>query len=260
KNAIENVPFHIYYYTISQKGDLLLNQAAEKIMQEYMRGGILRKPSTEELLRYILRDYPGIAADIVKSIFIYGHDKTKKDIAKKWLFGEKLTDDEVSTLGVARHSLRAEDQVFSAFNILCKYTERVLILFLDDLHSVYMEQGADAAGAYLEHIKRFYNELQNITFIGTCLTNKWDAVLQTLDDAMMTRLFPEVEIEDFSLSDLQNFYLQTMEHIWSKQGLPPPEDQYYPLSEVIIRQVFQKSRGNPHNASKILKEKFSTIS
>ncbi|MFX0061054.1 MAG: hypothetical protein ACFFC7_02630 [Candidatus Hermodarchaeota archaeon] len=260
KEFIENVPFHIYKYILEQKGDLLLYLAADKIMNEYQRGGILRKPSIEELIRYVLRDYPGITADIVKSIFIYGYDRNRKQKAKRWLFGEDLTEEEMSILGVARSNLKDDDIVFSALKILTKYTDRMLILFFDDLQTVYMEQGYAAIGAYLEYIKRFYNELGNITCIGTCLTEKWDNVVKSLDDAMRGRLEPETEIKNFDLSDLEEFYLQRMNNFWIQHGLSIPEDQYYPLSKIIIRQVHQKSEGNPQKAIQFLQDKISSVS
>ncbi|MFX1535528.1 MAG: hypothetical protein ACFFDI_14980 [Promethearchaeota archaeon] len=245
--AALRIPLHIYTCLLDEIGTDLLTTVAKNIVDQYKskKSGIIMRAKTEEILPYILRDYPGIASDIIKAIFIFGYEKKRKMLAERYLLGEALTEEEMEELGVQR-IIEDDDLVLAAIKILLKNYGKIVALYFDELEIPYRTRGPEAESAFLEHLKRIYNEMPNTFIISACLIEMWPRVQETMDLAMQTRLEVEAELEPFRVEDLKEFYRLSMAHWWEEsQNVDPPATYpLFPLKPDDFVEIHQRTKGN----------------
>ncbi|MFX1252719.1 MAG: hypothetical protein ACFFCZ_14025 [Promethearchaeota archaeon] len=245
--AALRIPLHIYTCLLDEIGTDLLTTVAKNIVDQYKskKSGILMRAKTEEILPFALRDYPGIASDIIKALFIFGYEKKRKTIAERYLLGEALAEEEMDELGVQR-IIEDDDLVLAAIRILLKNYGKIVALYFDELEIPYRTRGPEAESAFLEHLKRIYNEMPNCFIISACLIEMWPRVQETMDLAMQTRLEVEAELEPFKVEDLKEFYRLSMAHWWEEnQNVDPPATYpLFPLKPDDFIEIHQRTKGN----------------
>ena len=239
---------HFYTCVLDECGDWIIDAAAESIVERnYEKKGLFRKMSLAELITKTVNAYPGVAADIVKALVIYKMDGKRRDLAKRWLLAENLSEEELQKLGV--RSVIDEDGIsLAALKVLTTESNIPLLFFIDEIEGMYNIYGEDGERKFLEAIKKIYNEVKNIIVVVSCLEDIWDRVYNSADDTVKSRIESPVKLRSFTKEDLKEFIIKTMEVYWDRQNMEPPVDKLFPFTEKDIDEIFEKSKGNPRQA------------
>jgi hypothetical protein len=245
------VPLHLHACIVDEAGEELFEQAVDMLITKF--GGV--KGITHEVYDYtyalerLLVDYPGISSDVVKALLRYRLDPARKDLARRWLLGDALTDEDMERLGV-RTVLEEDDVTMATVKLLAEGSEVPLVLFVDEMEGPYNTYGEEGERHFLEILKRLYNETKNVVIIASCLTDIWDRVYQIADAPMRSRMEAPVNLEPFDQEDVDSFVRSTMTKYWEQQNIEAPPDPLFPFTEDDIRRAFEESEGVPREAIK----------
>ncbi len=247
------IPLHFHACIVDEAGEELFEQAVDFLIQQF--GGL--KGVTHEIYDYtyalerLLVDYPGISADVVKVLLRYRLDPPTRDLARRWLLGDALSDEEIARLGV-RTVLEDDDVVLATLKLLAEGSERPLVLFIDEMEGPYNSHGEDAERYFLEVLKRIYNESKNVVIIASCLTEIWDRIYRISDAPTRSRMEPPVSLRHFTKEDVAAFIRETMNKYWQTQNIEPPPDLLFPFTDADIEKAFNHSKGVPREAIRFL--------
>ncbi len=204
------------------------------------------------LIAKILPTFPGIFADCIKALVylkLYGIQNHRGALALRWLLGEGLTEEEQKQLQV--HSILEQDDVCLAMiKIICDLSAKVLVFYFDEMESPLRSFGPEAQQKFFEYIKRLYNESRNSIIVSACLKSVWEEVLKTADRPTLQRMEPELHLDKFTFEDLKVFYIRGMSHFWTSLGKLTPKDIYFPLSEPLLREIYDITEGNQRECIK----------
>lgn len=243
------VPLHIHACIVDELGEELFENAVDMLIVKF--GGL--KGVTHEIYDYtyalerLLVDYPGISADVVKVLLRFRLDPAHRDLARRWLFGDALSDDEIEKLDV-RTILEDDDVTLATLKLLLEGSEIPLILFIDEMEGPYNTHGEEGERHFLEVIKRLYNESKNVLFVASCLTEIWDRIYTIADPPTRSRMEKPVSLRHFTADDIQEFIEKTLENYWVEQNIDAPPNKLFPLEEKDIEEVFAESEGIPREA------------
>jgi hypothetical protein len=247
------VPLHLHACIVDEAGDELFEETVDMLISKF--GGV--KGVTHEIYDYtyamerLIVDYPGISSDAVKALLRYRLDPATRDIARRWLLGDALSEDELNRLGV-RTILEEDDVTMAMLKILTEGSERPIVLFVDEMEGPYNAYGDDAERHFLEILKRLYNETKNVVIIASCLTEIWDRIYALADGPTKSRMEAPVHLKPFSKDDVAAFVTETMSKYWSQQNMETPPDPLFPYTEQDIELAFSESEGNPREAIRYL--------
>jgi hypothetical protein len=247
------VPLHFHACIVDETGESLFEQAIDMLITKI--GGL--KGATHETYDYnyaverLLTEYPGISADVVRVLLRYRLDPSHKNLARRWLFGDALSQDEIDELGV-RTILEEDDVTMATLKLLAEGSNIPLLLFIDEMESPYRTHGEEGERHFLEVIKRLYNEAKHLVIVASCLTDVWNRVYAIADTPTRSRMEPIVNLRAFTMEDVVSFIEKSMEQYWSEKNLDPPSDLIFPLSMEDIKEAFQESKGVPREAIKQL--------
>jgi hypothetical protein len=254
------VPLHLHACIVDEAGERLFEQAVDMLITKF--GGM--KGVTHEVYDYtyalerLLVDYPGISADVVKALLRYRLDPATRDLARRWLLGDALSDDEIGRLGV-RSILEEDDVTMATIKLLAEGSEVPILLFVDEMEGPYNTYGESGERHFLEVLKRIYNESKNIVLVTSCLTEIWDRIYALSDGPMRSRMEAPAQLAPFSRDDISAFVTETMTHYWQQQNIDPPPLPLFPFSESDINDAFAHSNGIPREAIKHLIPKLDTL-
>ena len=243
------VPLHLHACIVDEAGDDLFEEAVDMLISKF--GGV--KGMTHEIYDYtyalerLLVDYPGISSDAVKALLRFRLDPASRELARRWLLGDALSEHELDRLGV-RTILEDDDVTLAMIKILAEGSLRPIVLFVDEMEGPYNAYGEEAERHFLEILKRIYNETQNVVIIASCLTEIWDRVYEIADKPMRTRMESPVHLKPFTRDDVASFVTETMTKYWQQQNIEPPPDSFYPYTTEDIDTAFNESEGNPREA------------
>lgn len=246
------VLLHVYTCIIEDVGPEILSHVSKNLVEKWggVKKGLFQKPKIDEVIQRGIREFPGVFADCVKALVTYQLDKNKKALAERWLLGEDLEPEELSTLGI--NSVVEDDDVCLALiKIITENLDRVLILYFDEIESPYRMHGEAAERKFLEIIKRLYNEVKGLVINIAVLKEVWPRILEIADPPLRSRMEPEQELKPFSLNDLKIFFSKSMEAFWDENNLNPPLYPLFPLNEKLIEMIYNKTKGNPRNSIKL---------
>ncbi len=239
---------HFYTCLIDECGNWLIDTVSRNLVERYyVKKGIFQRGSLKETLSKAISDYPGIMSDIVKALIIYQLDDSKRDLAKRWLFGENLSEEELTMLGI-KGVIESDDIALAAMKILVGLAPKTIVFFIDEIESVYNIYGEEGERKFLETIKKIYNELKNVVIIFSCLEDIWDRVLSSADSTVRDRIEQPVKLRAFQKEDLQEFIERAMALYWDKQNMAIPENKIFPFTEDDIAQIYEESKGIPRKA------------
>ncbi|MFW9793519.1 MAG: hypothetical protein ACFFEE_04395 [Candidatus Thorarchaeota archaeon] len=247
------VPLHLHACIVDEAGEDLFEEAVDMLISKF--GGV--KGVTHEIYDYtyamerLLVDYPGISSDAVKALLRFRLDPGCRELARRWLLGDALSEFELDRLGV-RTILEEDDVTLAMIKILAEGSLRPIVLFVDEMEGPFNAYGEEAERHFLEILKRIYNETQNVVIITSCLTEIWDRVYAIADTPMKTRMEAPVHLKPFTRDDVSLFVSETMSKYWQLQNIEPPPDPYYPFTTEDIETAFTKSEGNPREAIRFL--------
>jgi len=247
---------HIYTCLADEVTDLL-DVVSKQIIEIYGKKGKLFGPSMKEVIGKAIRSYPGVAVDVIRALVIYGmaKDHGLKHAAERWLLGENFTEEELEKLKL-NSVLESDDVCLATLKIFAQNLKRVIIFYFDELEIPFRTFGPEAEMQLLETIKRIYNEVPNVIIITACLEEVWTRVLNEIaDPALKSRMEKEVHLKPFTVKDIEEFYISAMKYFWeNEKNVPLPLDPLFPLNPSIFDDVFKKSKGNPRESIKILRD------
>ncbi len=245
--------FHIYTSLCDELGIDAFERVAEELIRKAERKGLKSRlfgMDPRQAIGELLTDYPGTFADCVKVLIILSRSKTRKFLAKRWLFGETLTEEDLQTLEVS--SIIEEDDVcLSMIKLIAENLGKNIVLFFDEFEIPMRMHGPEAEARFWETLKRIFNEVKNILIISACLDDVWDRVKETADAPMRSRLEPELFLPPFTLQEVDEYFKEAMRIFWDENNLNLPTDPLFPLNEDILRIVYEKTNGNPRNTLKL---------
>ncbi len=243
------VPLHFHACLVDEMGEGLFENAVDMLITKF--GGV--KGVTHELYDYtyalerLLVEYPGISADVVKVLLRYRLDPAHKDLARRWLLGDALSDLEIEKLDV-RTILEEDDVTLATLKLLLEGSEQPIVLFIDEFEGPYNTHGEVGERHFLEVIKRLYNEGKNVVFVASCLSDIWERIYSAADGPMRSRMEQPVSLREFTKEDIAEFISSSMKIYWDNQNIDPPDDMLFPLTSSDIEEAFNHSKGVPREA------------
>jgi hypothetical protein len=247
------IPLHIHACIVDTAGDELFDETVDMLISKI--GGV--KGVSHETYDFtyamerLLVDYPGISSDAVKALLRYRLDPATRDLSRRWLLGDALSEAELERLGV-RTILEEDDVTMVMLKILTEGSERPIVLFVDEMEGPFNAYGDEAERHFLEILKRLYNEAKNVVIIASCMTDIWDRIYDIADGPTKSRMEAPVHLKPFTRDDVAAFVSETMSKYWQQQNIEPPPDSLYPYSEQDIDSAFTESEGNPREAIRFL--------
>lgn len=261
-------PYRLYHHIYSCIADELADERFFLVMMNVILSEIGIDPQTvtpntdqKILISRILPTFPGVFADCIKALTILrinGSHTTKGALALRWLLGECLIEDELRELQI-NSVLEQDDICLAMIKIISDLSGRVLVFYFDEMESPYRTFGPEAQQKFFEYIKRLYNELRNSLIITACLKDIWNQILQTADIPMLQRMEPEMYLDSFQPEDLKVYYLRAMNQFWTILGKMNPKNTYFPLSEKIIDEIYDKYKGNQRECIKSINYKIEEL-
>ena len=188
----------------------------------------------------------------------YRLDPATQELARRWLFGDALSDQEIERLGV-RTILEEDDVTMATLKLLVEGSELPIVLFVDEMEGPFNTYGEQGERHFLEILKRIYNESKNVVIIASCLREVWDRIYAIADGPMRSRMEAPVELALFTRDDLVVFIKDTMNKYWQMQNIEPPPDSLFPFTDVVIDEAFSHSNGVPREAIKYLIPQLDSI-
>jgi hypothetical protein len=247
---------HIYTCLADEISNLI-ETVSERVVDTYGKKGKLFGASMKEVINNAVRFYPGVGVDVIRALVIYGMAKEQslKHAAERWLLGENFTEEELDKLKL-NSILESDDVCLATLKIFAQNLKKVIILYFDELEIPFRSFGPVAEMHLFETIKRIYNEIPNVLIITACLEEVWTRVLDEIaDPAFKSRMEKEVHLKPFRVEDIEEFYISAMRKFWeNEKNVPLPVDPLFPLNQSIFEEVYQKSKGNPRESIKILRD------
>ncbi|MFW9913830.1 MAG: hypothetical protein ACFFEU_15230 [Candidatus Thorarchaeota archaeon] len=243
------IPLHIHACIVDTAGEDIFNQAVDMLLVKFGGlGGVSHETyDYTYAMERLLCDYPGISADVMKTLLRYRLDPANSDLARRWLFGDALSNDEIVRLGV-RTILEDDDVTLATLKLLAEGSSLPILLFIDEMEGPYNTHGDEAERRFFETLKRLYNETRNIVIVASSLTEIWDRIYELADAPMKSRMERVVHLQPFEKDDVTEFILETMKKFWTEQNLEPPPDPIFPFTEGDIEEMFANSQGVPRDA------------
>jgi len=254
------IPLHLHTCLVDEAGDELFEETVDMLITKF--GGV--KGVTHEIYDYtyamerLLVDYPGISSDAVKALLRYRLDPASRDLARRWLLGDALSEQELERLGV-RTILEEDDVTLAMLKILTEGSERPIVLFVDEMEGPYNAYGEEAERYFLEILKRLYNETKNVVIIASCLTEIWDRIYAIADGPTKSRMESPVHLKPFTSDDVATFVTETMANYWVQQNIGSPPDLLFPYTNQDIDVAFTESEGVPREAIRFLISRLDEI-
>jgi hypothetical protein len=254
------IPLHIHACLVDEAGEQIFEDAVDMLITKF--GGL--KGVTHEIYDYtyaferLIVDYPGISSDVVKVLLRYRLDPATRDLARRWLFGDALSDTETERLGV-RTILEDDDVTMATLKLLTEGSEVPIVLFVDEMEGPFNSYGEEGGRHFFEVLKRMYNESKNVVIIASCLLDVWEKIYKIADGPMRSRMEPPVEIALFTRDDIVIFLKETMSKYWTEQNVDVPGDALFPFEDSLIDEAFARSQGVPREAIKLLIPRLDSI-
>jgi hypothetical protein len=243
------IPLHIHACIVDTAGEDIFNQAVDMLMVKFggLRGASYETYDYTYAMERLLSDYPGISADVMKTLLRYRLDPANSDLARRWLFGDALSNEEIVRLGV-RTVLEEDDVTLATLKLLAEGSTLPILLFIDEMEGPYNTHGEEAERRFFETLKRLYNETRNIVIVASSLTEIWDRIYELADGPMKSRMERVVHLQPFEKDDVAEFIQETLKEFWTEVNVEPPPDPLFPFTENDIDEMFIKSEGVPREA------------
>ncbi len=255
--AASRILLHVYTCLLDELSSSIIKVVAEKLVDKW--GGLKKKKlglfggqDLEVTISNGIREYPGIFSDCVKCLAIYVMDKERSAKAERWLLGETMDLDELTSLGISS-VIESDDICLAMIKLICENAGKTVILYFDEIESPYRMHGPEAETKFLEVLKRLYNEIQNVVIVIAVLKEIWPRILETTDQAMRSRMEQERELEYFKFDDLLLYFAKSMEYFWAQNNLNPPIYPLFPLNEEILKAIYAKTDGNQRSIIKLIR-------
>lgn len=243
------VPLHFHACLVDEEGERLFEQTADMLLTRFgQRKGIVRQHyELDDVVSRAVDAYPGISSDAVKVFLKFRLDENQRVLAKRWLLGDALSNEELDKLDV-RTILEEDDVTTATLKLLTEGSTVPIVLFIDEFEGPYNTHGEVGEKQFMEVIKRLYNQCQNLVIITSCLSDIWDRVYNLADKPMRSRMETPVNLRPFTKQDLAEFITRSMDAYWEENNLEAPPNPLFPLTEKDVDDAFTRSKGVPREA------------
>jgi hypothetical protein len=219
--------YHFYTCLIEEFGLEILEEIANKIQTQNIREG-----------------------KCVKALTNYLHDKEKREAVIQWFLGEELSENEKNLLGF-ENSIQTDDKSLEMIKLIGETTNKIIILYFDDIELPYEKHGASAQRKYLEALKRLHHDVNQLIIILICPKKMWPTISSLADGSLRSILERQLAFNGFSL--VKTLIAERNDVFWLKRGYAPPTNKYFPFNEKIVTLFFEQSKGDIRNFLKIYK-------
>lgn len=257
-NPANRVLLHIFTCLLDELSPNIVENVALNAVNRWMgelgkKKGLLglKESDLEDIINAGMREFPGIYIDAVKCLCWLALDKSKKELAKRWLLGEVLTPNEMKTLKVQRN-VDSEEMCFAMIKMICEFAGKVIILYFDEMEILYRSSGIEAEKKVLEAVRQINLEIKNLLIILAVLTELWKPIFDAFDRSFISRTENPHELKPFILDDVYSYFGQAMKWFWAMNEVEPLDDELFPLNKEILRVIFQKTNGNARNIIKLI--------
>ena len=254
---------HIYTCLVDEIGIDVIKEVSEKVVKKYQKRGLLTASGMKETIEIASRENPGPAADVVRALITVkmSERKAKRIIAEKWLLAEPLSEEDISMLEVSS-IIEDDDTCLAAIKIFASFMDKVLVFYFDEMEIPYRTFGEEAEVNLLETIKRIFNEVPNCNIITACIDTVWVRIYEDspekpalADAALKSRMEMVAELLPFTVDDIEKFYTNAMRYYWEiEMNVEPPDDPLFPLDDNVFQKIYAKSKGNPRDSIKIIRD------
>ena len=248
----------------------------------------VQKYAFEQLLNKYNEVEPETLMDVINGITIHQLDPYKKIEAERWLLGELMDAKELSTLNLT-HDLRKGKNAYLMLRLLVENSKSGTILFIDDFEKIISimspqsertEEVFDPSWLYGAEVtpndiaaNKIFNkivQLQNIEGLRVIITLKSKASLEDIrnkyrekNPELLSSIKDPVYLLEFKEEDVYELYSSTMNKFYEtidKTGFSRAfQNSYYPLNKRILKNVFERTEGNPRAIIKLLIKIFNEI-
>lgn len=235
--------------------------------------------------------------DAINAITTHQIDPYKKREAESWLIGELMDFRDLSRLNLT-NDLRKTKNAFTMLKILIENSKLKSVLFIDDVEKITsirkqiyetteeaeeieeIEEVFDPRWLYgskktpekysAERILDKILELQKIQGLRIIITLKsieyFEEIKKEIEEKnkdLIPRLKEPLFLSDFVESDIYQFYKRNLDFFFASINyndyFKDFSDSYYPLTEDVLKYIFNNTNGNPREIIKFLIKIFNEI-
>jgi len=186
--------------------------------------------------------------DAIKALIEYQNNSVNRGLLGKW-FLDCLTKEEEMKLGM-RTSIRDDENSLEIIKAMCASFKAPVLLFFEDIELISQKYGGEyeekwgvkAATVFLNTLHSLFTKISNIVIILPCIKTSWNELLKFANTSLLSILDPQIEF--FSFEKLKRKIIIVMEIYWLRNKIRPPINPFFPLNEVILESLFEKSNGN----------------
>ncbi len=236
---------------------------------------VIRRATKLEAMEKTMNPY---LQDCIRAIIKFDLDPENRALAERWIFGEPMDFAELQVLGVERN-MKEEETIFSMMNLLIESMEEALVLFFDELEKPFQSPeltvetddrlragNGQVATMVEEHprnmfeiVNKLVRETTNVLAILSTNSNDWDRVKEHVPPQLLEKIGRNLTFRTFTFEEFRQLYLEILRKYWFDLEVTIIKDPFYPLSETILQEIFQKGKANPRECLRILKKVFSAI-
>ncbi|MFX0048892.1 MAG: hypothetical protein ACFE8G_12105 [Candidatus Hermodarchaeota archaeon] len=226
--------------------------------------------------------------DVINGIITHQLDPYKKIEAERWLLGKLMDAKELSTLNIS-HDLHKGKNAYILLRLLIENSKQGTILFIDDFEKIIsivkpqqdaVEEVFDPSWLYgsemspkeiaSEKVFSKIIQLQNIEGLRMIITLKSIESLdqikrkyQTLDSELLKLIREPLFLKNFTEEDIFEFYTKTVTNYYDSiefnEFTEAFEENFFPLNEEVLKNIYKQTQGNPRDSIKILIKIFNDI-
>ncbi|MFX0075067.1 MAG: hypothetical protein ACFE96_06475 [Candidatus Hermodarchaeota archaeon] len=231
---------------------------------------------------------PQTLKDAITGIATHQLDPFKKIEAERWLLGKLMDAKELSTLNLS-HDLHKGKNAYILLRILIENSKLGTILFIDDFERIIRltkeqddspEEVFDPSWLYgtemtpndivSEKVFSKIVQLQKIQGLRVIITLKSEEALDQIkkkyheiDPDLLTLIKEPIFLRSFNEDDIFELYKNTMDNFFNiiecHEFTKTFEENYFPLNNTILKNIFERTQGNPRAIIKILIKIFNEI-
>ncbi|MHA1745192.1 MAG: hypothetical protein ACTSWW_04280 [Promethearchaeota archaeon] len=264
-----------------------------------MKFGMFRTTDTHQVLerakesvRFRWSDHPSELEDCMKVIIAHAMSPEQSPLAERWLLGEIMDPEELFYLGIERN-LSAPYMAEELFILVGDYISEGIILLYDDidLHwknfsgeeeidydddwtvssDIVEEDGAldenspdNSDPNKIESIFQLFEQVliesQKIKIVLTMQNENFQEIHSLFSEDMQPVVNQPIPLLNYSSGDTRDFYFMAMDHYRKINSLQPvKDDRFFPISDILMKRVFNCTEGNPREVIRACQTLFDFI-
>lgn len=205
-------------------------------------------------LENLIEKLPGLYGVVGEALFAFTNEDEQIKKTAKFLLGGIKVDNPILPLN-KKSFLEDDELCFTAIKLVLKFIDKPVILYFDEIESLFVQYGEQPEVKLLEKIKRIYNECENNLIVLSSLPQVWDRILKLSTVSAVSRFETPSILKRFSKDDLQTLVIEYMEQYWKEEDLSSMNfpSKIWPFSEEDLDQIHSVSDGNPRETIKNLR-------